>query len=261
MLHGSGANRQVFAHQFESALGEMHRLIAFDLPGHGESANAEDPETSYSLRGVADIAAGVLNALNIDRAIAYGWSMGGHVVIEMMDRHHNRLAGAAITGSPPVGRGPLAMLRGFQPRWDILLASKQSFSQKDAERFERLCYGVNADLSHIETILRADGRMRSIFLRSLNRGECADQKLVVETSTIPLAVIDGEDDPIVRRDYVDNLAYARLWENEVRVVAAAGHAPFISAANVFNAILHRFAASVDIAEQDLPYSEQMARLA
>ena len=51
MLHGTGSCRAVFGKQLDSAPALQHRLIAVDLPGHGESEDAADPAT-YSLRGM-----------------------------------------------------------------------------------------------------------------------------------------------------------------------------------------------------------------
>jgi pimeloyl-ACP methyl ester carboxylesterase len=51
MVHGNSFCREVFRHQLHSSLTVNHRLIAFDLPGHGESSNAPDPERTYTVRG------------------------------------------------------------------------------------------------------------------------------------------------------------------------------------------------------------------
>jgi len=48
MIHGNSACKEIFGRQFESPLAETHRLLAFDLPGHGASSDAHDPETTYS---------------------------------------------------------------------------------------------------------------------------------------------------------------------------------------------------------------------
>ena len=87
MIHGSGASRAVFARQFDSSLADTHRLIAFDLPGHGDSSDARDPAAAYTITGLAQTTARLLDALGIDRAIIFGWSLGGHVAIELASFH------------------------------------------------------------------------------------------------------------------------------------------------------------------------------
>jgi pimeloyl-ACP methyl ester carboxylesterase len=57
MIHGNSFCRGVFRHQLQSSLTANHRLIAFDLPGHGESSDAPDSERTYTVEGLADAAA------------------------------------------------------------------------------------------------------------------------------------------------------------------------------------------------------------
>lgn len=249
MLHGVGASRDVFARQFESPLSAAYRLIAIDLPGHGASSDCPEPDAGYTLPALADLIAHVLGRLGVARALIVGWSMGGHIAIEMMSRSPQLFAGAMICGAAPIGRGPLAMLRGFHANWDLLLASKAAFTPRDAVRFARLCFGAHADEHHIASILRADGRMRPRANRSLMRGDSADQKRVVETCPVPLAMVNGADEPVVRLGYIGGLAYADLWEDTCHQIPGAGHAPFFTAPHTFNVLLQRFAADMDLRER------------
>ncbi|HWZ59929.1 MAG TPA: alpha/beta hydrolase [Gemmatimonadaceae bacterium] len=47
LILGNSSCRGVFRHQTHGRLADNHRLITFDLPGHGESSNAPDPTRSY----------------------------------------------------------------------------------------------------------------------------------------------------------------------------------------------------------------------
>lgn len=239
MLHGSGASARVFAHQFNSELGETFRLVGLDLPGHGRSEDSPYPATDYTVTGLARVVDSAVEQLDLQAAAIYGWSLGGHVAIQLASMRSD-IAGLALTGAPPIGPGAIASLRGFHARWDMLLASKGRFSQADAERFMRLCYGDAGTPTLLEEIRRADGRLRQQFLRSLMRGEGTDQKRAVETAPFPVAMIDGEHDPIVRRSYIEHLDYRELWRGRCHVISGAGHAPFLQQPAAFNQLLHRF---------------------
>src|SRR5262244_1549020 len=56
LIHGNSFCRGVFRNQMQGEIAKDRRLIAFDLPGHGQSANAVDPERSYTRPGLADAA-------------------------------------------------------------------------------------------------------------------------------------------------------------------------------------------------------------
>ncbi len=248
LLHGSGMSKDVFHRQMSGPLASQHRLIGIDLPGHGASANAIDPERDYTLPGLAASVLGAMDALQIDRAVIYGWSLGGHIALELMGTHADRLAGVMISGAPPIGRGTLAMLRAFRPRWDLLVASREVFSPHDALRFERMSFGHSADGTFLPAIVRSDGRCRVIVNRSLMRGDGVNQRHVAETSPVPLAVIAGSEDPLPRLSYIAGLHYANLWENQVHIIPDAGHAPFLETPHAFDALLHRFATEVGVGE-------------
>lgn len=239
MIHGSGSSRQIFQNQFDSALSERYRLIALDLPGHGESSDAAIPAVNYTLPGLARTVDEVLEAMAIDRAVIFGWSLGGHVALEMMSSS-DKVAGAMLSGTPPIGHGPLGTLRAFRISLDSMLASKEHFSEADVMRFTRLCFGEHMTAEHRRDVRRADGRLRKIMFGSMMSGRCADERKVVEISPIPVAMVNGSLDPFFRQSYVAAIRYAALWDGMCHVIPDAGHAAFAEMPAIFNPMLMRF---------------------
>ena len=148
MLHGSGSSKEVFSRQFDSRLADRFRMIAIDLPGHGGSSDAADPGKTYTIGGLAGVVSAVADRLGLGRFAILGWSLGGHIAIEMMSARSD-IAGLVLCATPPLGRGPLASFRGFHTNWDLLLASREKFSQRDAERLRRLCFRDAGDPSFL----------------------------------------------------------------------------------------------------------------
>jgi pimeloyl-ACP methyl ester carboxylesterase len=245
LLHGSGASRNVFSSQLHSELAERHRLILVDLAGHGESGDAHDPAVGYTLQGYAAAVRQVLRSLGIERIVVFGWSLGGHIGIELLSQRPELVAGLMLTGTPPVARGPIGMLRGFHASWDLLLASKEVFSDRDVERYARLCYGDRATPELKDAVRRADGRSRVVLSRSMMRGDGADQKHTVESAQVPIAVVSGQHDPLVRLSYLASLNYSTLWDGHVHMLPGASHAAFRDDPDRFNALLMRFAADCE----------------
>ena len=239
MIHGSGSNRQIFNKQFHSPLADRFRLIAMDLPGHGESGDADSPATDYTLPGLARSVGELLAAMEIKRAAVFGWSLGGHIAIELASTNPV-VAGMMISGAPPIGHGPIGTLLAFRITFELMLASKESFTDGDVARFARLCFGENVNDDHLRSIRRADGRMRKIMFGSMMSGRCADEKKFVQTSPIPIAMVNGAEDPFFRMKYVAGLRYAKLWDGLCHVIPDAGHAAFSENPEIFNAMLMRF---------------------
>ncbi|WP_196260235.1 alpha/beta fold hydrolase [Pelagibacterium limicola] len=260
MLHGSSASSDVFEQQMASPLADHFRLVAIDLPGHGRSGNFLHPDLTYILPNLTQTIAGLFPRLGIERAVVMGWSLGGHIAIEMMAKHPSHLAGVMVTGTPPLDTGPLATLRAFHFNPAILLVSRPELSPRDATRLAHMYYGDMATPALIEAIRRTDPHIRPRITRSLLRGDGANQRQVVETSPIPFAVVQGADDPAIRAGYLLGLNYANLWDGRVHLLDNGGHAPFMRLPNTFNALLHRFATEAGIG-RPLPLDRSAARRA
>lgn len=243
LLHGSGSRKEVFAPLFEDHVTAALRIIAIDLPGHGASENATNPEASYRIGGLAEAVSDCVDALSLSAYGVLGWSLGGHLGIELLSRDA-RLKGLMVVGAPPVSPGPLGMLRAFQTNFDLLLASKEYFSERDVQRFFELCFHGNGSEADLAAIQRADGRLRPVFVRSMMRGEGVDQRRVVEQANVPLAMINGATEPFARLSYVRSLLYRHLWDGFCHEMDGAGHAPFIDLPDVFSALFLRFGADV-----------------
>jgi pimeloyl-ACP methyl ester carboxylesterase len=242
LIHGNSFCRGVFRHQMQSGLADVRRLIAFDLPGHGESSDAPDPVRSYTRPGLADAAIELLGRLAVTDAVVFGWSLGGHIGIEMIPRFPG-MRGLMITGTPPVGRHDFA--QGFRGSPHAGAASRQDLSDTDIDAFVEAIFGSSAEPFLRDAVARADGRFRKRLFEAARAGEGVDQRQVVETSPVPLAVVNGGADRIINLDYVDGVAYANLWEGRCHRLDGLGHAPFWEAPAQFDPVLDGFLRDVD----------------
>lgn len=246
-LHGSGFSKRVFKSQFEGRLRKRFRLVGIDLLGHGESEDAADPERAYTISGFAEAVADVLANLGISRTVVFGWSLGGHVGIELLGTTH-LVAGLALAGCAPLGKGVIATLRGMHLSSEALLVKKSVLSSKNAQRLTAFCVGDAAAEHYVADMRRADERFRPILAKSLLSGPGVNQKRVVEAAEEPIAMINGSDDPVVRKTYIAGMRYKSLWGGVCHFVPDAGHAVFADQPQAFDAMLMDFTRSVAVAE-------------
>lgn len=90
--HGWDAVREDFAPRY--------RVITFDHRGTGQSDKPSEPP--YSTRGFANDVSGLLDVLGIERAHAYGISMGGRICQWLGIEHKDRI-GALVLGCTTPG--------------------------------------------------------------------------------------------------------------------------------------------------------------
>jgi pimeloyl-ACP methyl ester carboxylesterase len=237
LIHGNSSSSAVFRHVMGGNLGARYRMIAPDLPGHGSSSDAVDPVRSYSMPGYAAAMVEVLEARKVEKVIVFGWSLGGHIGLEMISRFPG-MVGLMITGTPPVSREQLG--EGFKASPHMNLAGQEIFSKQDVENYARSTCGEPFDDFMREGVARTDGRARRLMFESFASGLGEDQSAIVANAKIPIAVVNGADEPFVNTDFVAKVKYKSLWQGECHLIENSGHAPFWDSPDKFNAIFARF---------------------
>ena len=248
LIHGNSSCREVFRHQMRGRIAQGRRVVAFDLPGHGASSDAPDPAMSYTMPGYAEAAVAVLRELGVGEAAVLGWSLGGHVGIEMIPRFPG-LRGLMITGTPPC-TAATATERASSRRRTWGCAGQEVLSEAEIDAYAHSTCGEPFEPFMRGAVARTDGRARKTMFDAFLADSGIDQRCAVETSPVPLAVVNGADEPFVDLDYVDRIAYANLWEGRCHRLAGLEHAPFWQAPEVFDPILERFLQDIAIGSRD-----------
>lgn len=243
MIHGNSSMSEVFRNQFDGALGAKYRLIAADLPGHGDSADAIDPDRSYNMPGYADAMTEVLDKIGVPQAAIFGWSLGGHIGLEMIGLYKGML-GIMITGTPPVAAEDLG--NGFRPSPHMGLAGKRDFTPEDVDTYARSTCGEPYDAMLHDAVARTDGRARELMISKFGAGVGRNQaEIVADPTTPPIAILNGVDEPFVNVEFVDGIPVGNLWEGKKHLIENSGHAPFWDSPDRFDPIFERFLQSLE----------------
>ena len=117
LLHGLTATRRYVVMGSRTLEREGYRVVSYDARGHGRSAAAPDP-VAYGYDRLARDLEAVLDALELDRAVLAGASMGAHTALRLALHHPERVAALGLITPSfdpdlPVGAGALA-------EWDAL---------------------------------------------------------------------------------------------------------------------------------------------
>ncbi|MGY8812029.1 MAG: alpha/beta fold hydrolase [Pseudomonadales bacterium] len=94
MIHGLSGVAQNFGYQVMGELARDHRVIAVDRPGSGYSVR--HPRSSATLDVQADVMAGVIAALKLDKPLIVGHSLGGAVALATALRYPDKVSGLAL---------------------------------------------------------------------------------------------------------------------------------------------------------------------
>lgn len=195
MLHGFGADKDNWV-RFARYIPREYRIIAVDLPGHGD--NARDLKTTYSIDYITDGFADTVTALHLDRFHLVGNSMGGYVGTLYSSDHPGKVLSLCLIDpagakSPQPSDRELALMRGVNP---LVPKTKAEFD-------ELLTYGFHKQPFMpwpARTVLAEKYMERSEFNQKLwndvweNRLDIADY---FENLTMPVLLFWGDKDRII----------------------------------------------------------------
>jgi pimeloyl-ACP methyl ester carboxylesterase len=169
---------------YVEALRPDYRLILIDARGHGASDKPHDPEAYVLNRRVTDVVA-VLDALDIAKALYWGYSMGGWIGFGIAKYAKERAHALVIGGQHPYARRMGALRRMVQKGIEegsrsFVAAMEEMFGPESAARKERL---LSADLE-------------AYLALTQDRSDLED---VLPTMLMPCCLYAGEADSIYQK--------------------------------------------------------------
>jgi len=236
LINGLGADHRAWHLQTEE-LERSFRVIVFDNPGVGQTTGPRGP---YTTGLFADVGAGLLRGLGVERAHVVGASMGGMIGQQFAVRHPELVrslvlhcpwwhadpyTAALIRSWQAIGRaaGMLELSRQIwlwvftarfyeeRPDWFDQLEAE---AQKPGQSFEAFCDQAEACLSHHALEAVAD-------------------------VTTPTLITVGERDILTPPEHARAI-HERVRGSTLHVWPEMGHAPFWEIPDEFNALNREF---------------------
>ena len=231
LVHGTVFNRTMWAPQRE-ALSDEFRVIAPDMPGHGERRD----EPFRLEEGVATVEA-VVDRLTDDRVHLVGLSLGGYVATAYARRHPDEVEDLVVAGSsanPIGGLDILSRLVGGT----ALLASKSSLVERGVDRLAGWWVRKRDIPPGLAEEIVGAGFDLEPFGRAGFEIAGKDFRAMFGAYEGPALVLNGQWDLLMRRG---EEAHAEAARNaSVTVVRGSGHVVNLDEPDSFEAELRRF---------------------
>lgn len=232
--HSLSANLSMWDAQ-AAALRERYRVLRYDTRGHGGTTATEG---AYTLEQLAEDAAGLLRALDIDRTHFVGLSLGG-MIGQTLALAHPELLHTLTLCDTSSGYGPEAR-EMWQQRIDAALkGGLEANVEPTIERWFSPGFVQRAP----ETIERVREMIRSTPVAGyVGCGHAISNLALTErigAIKVPTLIIVGEDDPGTPVE-MHRIINERIAGSELVVIPVARHLSNIEAADEFNAALVRF---------------------
>ena len=218
LLHGFGGDLDNWMFNLDS-LAEKHRLLALDLPGHGQSVKTNvDP----SLSGMATFVRKFLDVLSVSSLHVVGHSMGGAIAMQLASDSPKTVKSLGLICS--AGLGPdinSDYLRGFveaQSQQELKLVLQQLFVDESLVNLQL----VN-DLLNYKRMDGVEATLKALSETLISAGEQTFLTDNIVASGIPVLVIWGKQDRIIPVSHAQNFSAAGGYCVEVEIFDSAGH--------------------------------------
>jgi pimeloyl-ACP methyl ester carboxylesterase len=242
MIHGNSSNSGNFVNQLSGELGNKYHLIAFDLPGCGNSQIIKDSPETFSFNWLADVLLEIIDFLNVPCWLV-GHSLGSNIALYAAQKNPNNIKGFFLSGLLLVDKAE-ELAQAALPNPNMSL-----FYQKNLTETERITMATaglyNPGHEIIEFISDAI-EITNPLLRSGIAASIADPRLYIghkqylRSCKLPLALAEGKHDPFINREYLEKQEYMTLWRNKVQLVENSAHYPHIENHEKINLLLDQF---------------------
>jgi pimeloyl-ACP methyl ester carboxylesterase len=241
LIHGFPLNRQMWQPQLLPLAGAGYRVIAPDLRGFGAS---DAPAGGYSIDGFADDLVALLDALEIEQAVVGGMSMGGYILMNLLERHPGRVRAACFITTKSSADDEAGRAR----RSALAAEAERLGANPIIKIFAELLFAPESAQARPELVARITSWMRDTNPKALAGGLLAmrdrkDYTPLLPGFKIPSLVISGAEDRAASPNAVELLT-SGLPRCESRIIAHAGHMVNMEQPAEFNATLLGFLGSL-----------------
>jgi non-heme chloroperoxidase len=243
-VHGLAQAHLSFSRQFDSALTERYRLVAYDLRGHGESAKPLDPSYYREGHRWADELATVIEGVNLDRPVLLGWSLGGRVLRQYLIHNGDRnISGLHFVSSRPF-EDPSVL--ATVSRNDIA-NRPEGLAQILASNivFLRACFHRQPDDDDFNVALAYNMLTPQTVREAISSWSTSveETRAALEAVTVPTLIAHGRNDALILPKAAEMTA-AAIRGSHVSWYEECGHSPFFEHAERFNRELADFVAAI-----------------
>lgn len=194
LLHGFLASHKLWAAQFED-LSKRYRVIAPDLPGHGES---ESLGYLHSMELMAEAVHSLIRHLGLRKVVMVGHSLGGYISLAFAEKYTDKLKGLILINSTAAADSVERktsrdqLIKMLPHKFDLVIDSLvasffavngpfRRYSLREYKKWAKAC--------------------RPIGIAANVRGmkERKEREIILKFAPYPYLIISGAEDPIINR--------------------------------------------------------------
>lgn len=242
LIHGFPLCSSMWLPQIKVLNEKGFRAIAPDLRGFGSSSAGH---VKFSIDLLADDIIALMDHLEIEKAVIGGMSMGGYILLSLMDRYIDRISAAAFI----VTRSASDDKPGKERRTALADAVIAGKAYVVAKAFEKVLFGPLIKKNKPELVHQVRQWMNMASTEALIGGLTAmrdrrDYQAELFRFNIPALVLGGGKDICISPEFSKNIAEG-LPNSHLKILDGLGHMANIESPELFNNCLISFLKELD----------------
>lgn len=240
-VHSFGHNKNMWSPQLTYFLEHDWRVIAVDLPGHGDSSFVL---ASHTVDLIAQSVIEVLDALKVPRVVLAGTSIGGYIALRMWARRPDLIRALVLSNTKAEKdtdeivarrRGQIANLQQNGLAEFIRTGAPRRLSPRTLEDRPWVLDAIT--MMNFTVSLEAN----AATLEAMAQRQ--DDTATLSTIDVPTLIISGSDDAFIPRTaaaVLNNGIKNSQWHS----IDGTGHASNLEHPTEFNRLVHDFLTSL-----------------
>jgi pimeloyl-ACP methyl ester carboxylesterase len=238
LIHGLTASHAVWQPTIAEFAGDW-RVIAPDLPGHGES---DKPDAPYTIDFFAGVTRSLLRELDVHEAVVAGSSLGGQVALELA-AWYPASTRALVLAAPAVGYS--AAMRPVGQALQLLTAGPKLLRARLTQAVQQ-SFHDRSRIGHVTRRRILEERLAAddlpAFARAVAKslgGVLTAEPQPLHRVTQPVFLLWGREDRLVPLRRSERLL-RRLPQARLHVLERCGHLPMLEQPTAFNRAMRGF---------------------
>ena len=240
-LHSFGHNKTLWFPQLTHFLERGYRVIAPDMPGHGDSTF--DPR-HHTVDAMAQAYIELFGTLGLERAIVTGTSMGGYIALRMWARDSKPIAGLVLSNTKAEKDTDEIVARRRAQIANIQTQGLAEFIRTGAPK--RLSPTTLATkpwvldaITMMNFTVSAEANAATLEAMALK----ADETATLATIDVPTLIMSGSDDAFIPKMSAEVLRNG-IRNSQLTVVQDTGHVSNLESPLQYNRMLDDFLSSL-----------------
>ena len=239
LIHGFPFNKSMWNKQVEVLI-ENYRVISYDIRGHGKSDAGTD---DFSIELFADDLIGLMDFLNIQRAMVCGLSMGGYIALSAIKNYPRRFNGLILCDTTCTADTPETKEKRRIAVENIEKYGVEQYANENIKNLFALETFITSKEKTIvikEMIMKTSVQSLSATLLALAaRSETCSNLTKIN---IPVLILVGKEDKITPPSAA-RFMHKNIQGSKLHIIEHAAHLSNIENTYEFNEYLMKFVSS------------------